>query len=238
MAAARLASARSGPQRMSPVFRRRLARVLDSAPREPRLTRRAALVAGLGVAAGALAGGIVGKALAPSAAPVPHSPSSTVVPKHGRWTDVASCFVAGRLRPLCPRYARTCPASSGGKEAQAFLSVHATRCRSPLTANPAALRTRCRRSARSRFVLRRPGGSRFWAPRCQFASTGSASLRSTAACSFSKRPRLQVVRAWTGRWARCCGGTSNAPASLPTIVSKAGGSIESWTTSSRCKLNC
>ena len=90
MAAARLASARSGPQRMSPVFRRRLARVLDSAPREPRLTRRAALVAGLGVAAGALAGGIVGKALAPSAAPVPHSPSSTVVPKHGRWTDVGA----------------------------------------------------------------------------------------------------------------------------------------------------
>ena len=90
MAAARLASARSGPQRMSPVFRRRLAGILDSAPREPRLTRRAALVAGLGVAAGALAGGIVGKALAPSAAPVPHSPSSTVVPKHGRWTDVGA----------------------------------------------------------------------------------------------------------------------------------------------------
>jgi nitrite reductase/ring-hydroxylating ferredoxin subunit len=90
IAAARLAAARQGPQRMSPVFRRRLAQILDSVPREPRLTRRAALVAGLGVAAGALAGGIVGKSLAPSAAPVALSASSPVVPKNGRWTDVGS----------------------------------------------------------------------------------------------------------------------------------------------------
>jgi len=90
IAAAMFAAARQGPQRMSPVFRRRLARILDSAPSEPRLTRRAALVAGLGVAAGALAGGIVGKALAPSAAPVPLSASHPVVPKNGRWTDVGS----------------------------------------------------------------------------------------------------------------------------------------------------
>jgi nitrite reductase/ring-hydroxylating ferredoxin subunit len=90
IAAARLAAARSGPQRMSPVFRRRLAQILDAAPREPRLTRRAALVAGLGVAAGAVAGGIVGKALAPSSAPLPLSASSPVVPKNGRWTDVGS----------------------------------------------------------------------------------------------------------------------------------------------------
>jgi nitrite reductase/ring-hydroxylating ferredoxin subunit len=90
IAAARLAAARSGPQRMSPVFRRRLAQILDAAPREPRLTRRAALVAGLGVAAGAVAGGIVGKALAPSAAPVSLSTSSPVVPNNGRWTDVGS----------------------------------------------------------------------------------------------------------------------------------------------------
>ena len=90
IAAARLAAARSGPQRMSPVFRRRLAQILDAAPSEPRLTRRAALVAGLGVAAGAVAGGIVGKALAPSSAPVSLSTSSPVVPKNGRWTDVGS----------------------------------------------------------------------------------------------------------------------------------------------------
>jgi nitrite reductase/ring-hydroxylating ferredoxin subunit len=98
IAAARLAAARSGPQRMSPVFRRRLARILDSDPREPRLTRRAALVAGLGVAAGAVAGGIVGKALAPSAAPVTLSASSPVVPRKGRWTDVGSVadFIEGQ----------------------------------------------------------------------------------------------------------------------------------------------
>jgi nitrite reductase/ring-hydroxylating ferredoxin subunit len=90
IAAARFAAARSGPQRMSPAYRRRLAQILDSAPREPRLTRRAALVAGLGVAAGAVAGGIVGKALAPSAAPLSLSARSPVVPKNGRWTDVGA----------------------------------------------------------------------------------------------------------------------------------------------------
>jgi nitrite reductase/ring-hydroxylating ferredoxin subunit len=90
IAAARLAAARQGPQRMSPVFRRRLARVLDSEPGEPRLTRRAALVAGLGIAAAGLAGGLVGKALAPSAAPVPLSASSPLVPTNGRWTDVGA----------------------------------------------------------------------------------------------------------------------------------------------------
>jgi len=90
IAAARLAAARSGPQRMSPAFRRRLAQILDSTPREPRLTRRAALVAGLGVAAGALAGGLVGRELAYSPAPLPLSASSPVVPRNGRWTDVGA----------------------------------------------------------------------------------------------------------------------------------------------------
>ncbi len=90
IAAARLAAARSGPQRMSPAFRRRLAQILESAPRDPRLTRRAALVAGLGVAAGALAGGIVGRELASSPAPLPPSASSPVVPRNGRWTDVGA----------------------------------------------------------------------------------------------------------------------------------------------------
>ena len=90
IAAARLAAARSGPQRMSPAFRRRLAQILDSSPREPRLTRRSALVAGLGVAAGALAGGIVARELASSPAPLPLSASSPVVPRNGRWTDVGA----------------------------------------------------------------------------------------------------------------------------------------------------
>ncbi len=61
-AAARFAAAGQGPQRMSPVFRRRLAQTLESAPKDAWMTRRAALVAGLGVAAGA----------------------------HGRWTDVGA----------------------------------------------------------------------------------------------------------------------------------------------------
>jgi nitrite reductase/ring-hydroxylating ferredoxin subunit len=90
IAAARFAAARQGPQRMSPAFRRRVAQILDSEPSEPRLTRRAALVAGLGVAAGAVAGGLVGRSLAPSAAPVALSASSPVVPRNGRWTDVGA----------------------------------------------------------------------------------------------------------------------------------------------------
>src|SRR5215469_4028644 len=69
--AARLAAARQGPQRMTPSFRQRLARQLESAPREEGwMTRRAALVAGLGVAAGAVGGGLLGRSLHPgSAAP-------------------------------------------------------------------------------------------------------------------------------------------------------------------------
>src|SRR5580693_6375522 len=61
--AARLAAARQGPQRMSPAFRKRLAAALETPPNQGRFTRRAALVAGLGVAAGAVGGGLLGKAL-------------------------------------------------------------------------------------------------------------------------------------------------------------------------------
>src|SRR2546430_16426105 len=62
-AAARLAGARQGPQRMHPAFRKRLAHALEQAPREGFVTRRAALVAGLGLAAARVAGGTVGLAL-------------------------------------------------------------------------------------------------------------------------------------------------------------------------------
>src|SRR5260370_9772025 len=82
IAAARLAAARSGPQRMSPAFRRRLARILDSAPRHPRLTRRAALVAGLGLAAGALAPAISRPGHGSPPSPVPLSPPTPPVPRH------------------------------------------------------------------------------------------------------------------------------------------------------------
>jgi nitrite reductase/ring-hydroxylating ferredoxin subunit len=89
-AAARFASASQGPQRMSPAFRRRLAEILESTPRETWLTRRAALVAGLGVAAGALAGGLVGRSLEPGSGPALQAASSPVLPKNGRWTDVGA----------------------------------------------------------------------------------------------------------------------------------------------------
>ncbi len=88
-AAARLVAARQGPQRMSPAFRQRLARVLANTPQRLWLTRRAALVAGLGVAAGALGGVLLGRTLevprtSPSAA------SKTINPIPGRWVEVAA----------------------------------------------------------------------------------------------------------------------------------------------------
>ena len=87
--AARLATARQGPQRMHPSFRRRLAEKLQSAPQETWLTRRAALVAGLGVAAGALAGGVIGRTLEPAQQTAVGS-GQPVNPKPGRWVDVGA----------------------------------------------------------------------------------------------------------------------------------------------------
>ena len=87
-AAARLAAARLGPQRMSPDFRKRLARLLDEAPREGWMTRRAAMVAGLGLAAGAATGGLVGRALEPSRAAA--ASGGPINPIGGRWVDVAA----------------------------------------------------------------------------------------------------------------------------------------------------
>jgi len=89
-AAARFAAAGQGLQRMSPAFRRRLAQTLESAPKDAWMTRRAALVAGLGVAAGALAGGVAGRALAPAGGSASYTASSPVLPRHGRWTDVGA----------------------------------------------------------------------------------------------------------------------------------------------------
>lgn len=88
-AAARLAAARQGPQRMNPAFRKRLEQALELAPREPWLTRRAALVAGLGVAAGVVSGGLVGRILhgAPTAQVQGGGP---IDPIGGRWVDVAA----------------------------------------------------------------------------------------------------------------------------------------------------
>jgi len=91
--AARLAAARTGPPRMSPAFRKRLAAALAQAPNETWLTRRNALVAGLGLAAGAVTGSLIGRALEPqpyaTPAPAPNR-SEAINPRNGRWIDVAA----------------------------------------------------------------------------------------------------------------------------------------------------
>lgn len=88
--AARLAAAHQGPQRMHPAFRNRLEQSLRSAPQESWLTRRAALVAGFGLAAGAVAGGVIGRAM--EAAPTSRHPAggTAINPINGRWVDVAA----------------------------------------------------------------------------------------------------------------------------------------------------
>ena len=87
--AARLAAARGGPQRMSPAFRKQLATALETAPDQGWFTRRAALVAGLGVAVGAVSGGLLGKVLAPPANP-PVAHGGLINPVNPRWVDVGA----------------------------------------------------------------------------------------------------------------------------------------------------
>jgi nitrite reductase/ring-hydroxylating ferredoxin subunit len=89
-AAARLVGARHGPQRMNPAFRKRLERDLQSAPAETWLTRRAALVAGLGLAAGAVTGGLLGKALGDTSVVRQPAGGGPIDPIGGRWVDVAA----------------------------------------------------------------------------------------------------------------------------------------------------
>ena len=97
-AAARLVAAGQGAQRMHPAFRKRLAEALESAPRGGWLTRRAALVAGFGVAAGAVTGGLIGRALEPAAPPTANRGGRAVNPIPGRWVDVGALadFVEGQ----------------------------------------------------------------------------------------------------------------------------------------------
>jgi nitrite reductase/ring-hydroxylating ferredoxin subunit len=96
--AARLAAIRQGHQRMSPAFRQQLARLLESAPAEGWLTRRAALVAGLGVAAGAVGGGMLGRSL--QEAHVSGPTASVIKPVNGQWLDVGALdeFTPGQAR--------------------------------------------------------------------------------------------------------------------------------------------
>lgn len=84
-AAARLAGARQGSQRMHPSFRKRLAEELDHAQHGGWMTRRTALVAGLGLAAGAAGGVLLGRSGAPE-----QVQAETIEPVDGRWVDVGA----------------------------------------------------------------------------------------------------------------------------------------------------
>lgn len=86
-AAARLAGVRQGPQRMRPEFRKRLAGELVAAPDAGWITRRAALVAGLSLAAGAAGGGILSRAMEPHAGTEPVEP---IEPLRAIWIDVGA----------------------------------------------------------------------------------------------------------------------------------------------------
>src|ERR1700682_1839314 len=87
--AARLIAARQGTQRMNPAFRKRLEQALEAAPNEHWLTRRAALVAGFGVAAGAVTGGLVGRAMEPAGGRARPPGGGPVTPTPGRWGGLA-----------------------------------------------------------------------------------------------------------------------------------------------------
>ena len=86
-AAARLAGARQSPQRMHPAFRKRLATTLDQTPKHDWVTRRAALVAGLGLAAGVAGGTLLGRSTEPAPSGAGGAP---IDPTRGRWVDVAA----------------------------------------------------------------------------------------------------------------------------------------------------
>jgi nitrite reductase/ring-hydroxylating ferredoxin subunit len=73
---------------MDPTFRRRLVRALESAPNDAWLTRRAALVAGLGLAAGAVGGGLLGRQTDGST-PTAQG-GQPIDPAGGVWVDVAA----------------------------------------------------------------------------------------------------------------------------------------------------
>jgi nitrite reductase/ring-hydroxylating ferredoxin subunit len=88
-AAARLVAAGQGVQRMHPAFRKRLAQTLASAPGGGWLTRRAALVAGLGIATGVATGSLLERALEPNASSYIRT-ARLVKPSNGRWVDVGA----------------------------------------------------------------------------------------------------------------------------------------------------
>jgi nitrite reductase/ring-hydroxylating ferredoxin subunit len=97
LAAVRLAAAREGYPRMSSAFKRRLNRSLRGDTGEGWVTRRAALIGGLGAALGALGAvgashlGELGRSQPRTGTPLAPSWQQAVVdPKPGRWVDVAA----------------------------------------------------------------------------------------------------------------------------------------------------
>ena len=105
--AARLAAARQGEQRMSPAFRQRLAKQLEATSPGSWMTRRAALVAGLGVVAGAVGGGLLGRSL-DGGGGQPPAAGQVVQPTNGRWLDV------GALADFAPGQAQMVKAGAVG----------------------------------------------------------------------------------------------------------------------------
>jgi nitrite reductase/ring-hydroxylating ferredoxin subunit len=87
VAAAQLAGARDAHQHMSPSFRRRLAAQLEGARATGWVTRRSALVAGIGLATGALAVTSLEKVFERNASPLP---GSLVNVYGGKWSDVGA----------------------------------------------------------------------------------------------------------------------------------------------------
>lgn len=102
MTAAELASAREGYPRMSSGFRRRLTDTLKSGDDPGRISRRTALGAAAGLAAGAVGAAAFGRLPAPAKAPA--APRAGVAggvmePAGGRWIEVAAM---SRLSELAP----------------------------------------------------------------------------------------------------------------------------------------
>jgi Rieske Fe-S protein len=106
--AARLAAARRGSQLMSPAFRQRLVKELGASSRESWMTRRAALVAGLGIVAGAVGGGLLGRSLDGGSSQPSAAAGKVVQPTNGRWIDV------GALADFAPGQARMVRAGAVG----------------------------------------------------------------------------------------------------------------------------
>ena len=85
--AAALSGSREGYPRMSPPFRRRLARLLEKGESPHWMNRRSALVAGLGLAAGAAGGVVATEVGGLLAAGAPARERLEPFPKLSRWVD-------------------------------------------------------------------------------------------------------------------------------------------------------